>query len=91
MRLTPRRRAVIAVLLSWPLGYYYLDWATYTGLNIIRHYRSGYVDCDGSWRSYFNSCTAFSATVAWVELIVATVAGRRHRLAHRALGRAAGP
>ena len=42
---------MIAVLLSWPLGYYYLDWATYTGVNIIRHYRSGYVSCDGSWRS----------------------------------------
>ncbi|MDT4915139.1 MAG: hypothetical protein QOC66_4267 [Pseudonocardiales bacterium] len=72
MRLTPRRRAVIAVLLSWPLGYFYLDWATYTGINIIRHYRSGYVGCDGSWRSYFNSCTSFSATTAWIELIVVT-------------------
>jgi signal transduction histidine kinase len=72
VRLTPRRRAVIAVLLSWPLGYYYLDWSTYTGINIIRHYRSGYVGCDGSWRSYFNSCGDFSATTAWVELIIAT-------------------
>ncbi|MFN2559903.1 MAG: sensor histidine kinase [Jatrophihabitans sp.] len=72
MRLTPRRRAVIAVLLSWPLGYFYLDWATYTGINIIRHYRSGYVSCDGSWRSYFNSCADFSATTAWIELILAT-------------------
>jgi signal transduction histidine kinase len=72
VRLTPRRRAVIAVLLSWPLGYYYLDWATYTGINIIRHYRSGYVGCDGSWRSYFNSCDSFSPATSWVELIVAT-------------------
>ena len=72
MRLTPRRRAVLAVLLSWPLGYFYVDWATYTGLDVVRHYRSGYVSCDGSWRSYFNSCSNFSVATAWIELIVAT-------------------
>jgi signal transduction histidine kinase len=74
VRLTPRRRALIAVLVSWPLGYVYLDWAIYTGLDIVRHYRSGYVSCDGSWRSYFNDCANYSVTVAWVELVVATAA-----------------
>ncbi len=72
MRLTPRRRAVIAVLISWPLGYFYLDWAVYTGLNIVRDYRGG-ATCDGSWRSYFNSCDPanFSSALAWVELLLA--------------------
>jgi signal transduction histidine kinase len=65
---------VIAVLISWPLGYYYLDWAVFTGLNIFRDYRSGYVGCDGTWRSYYNSCnpTGYNATLAWAELILAT-------------------
>jgi signal transduction histidine kinase len=63
---------VLAVLLSWPLGYFYLDWATYTGLDVVRHYRSGYVSCDGSWRSYFNSCEGFSVATAWIELILVT-------------------
>jgi signal transduction histidine kinase len=74
MRLTPRRRAVIAVLISWPVGYYYLDFAVYTGINIFRDYRSGYVGCDGTWRSYFNSCnpSGYSATAAWLELIFST-------------------
>jgi signal transduction histidine kinase len=74
MRLTPRRRAVIAILVSWPLGYYYLDFAVFTGVNIFRDWRSGYVGCDGTWRSYFNSCdpNSYSAVAAWIELIVAT-------------------
>jgi signal transduction histidine kinase len=65
---------VIAVLISWPLGYFYLDWAVFTALNIFRDYRSGYVGCDGTWRSYFNSCnpTGYNSALAFVELIVAT-------------------
>ncbi|HKC29477.1 MAG TPA: histidine kinase dimerization/phospho-acceptor domain-containing protein, partial [Jatrophihabitans sp.] len=73
MRFTPRRRAVLAIIVSWPLAYYYLDLSVFTGINLIRHYRSGYAACDGSWRSYFNSCGAYSVTTAWVTLIIATV------------------
>ncbi|MDT4901685.1 MAG: hypothetical protein QOJ78_2615 [Pseudonocardiales bacterium] len=69
-RLTPRRRVVLVILLSWPLGYFFLDWASFNGINIVRYYRSGYVNCDGSWRSYTNSCPNFNVTVAWIELIV---------------------
>ncbi|HEX3335784.1 MAG TPA: HAMP domain-containing sensor histidine kinase [Jatrophihabitans sp.] len=74
MQLTARRRIVVAILISWPLGYFYLDWATYVGIELVRYYRSGYTTCDGSWRSYFNSCdaTSYSPTIAWVELIAAT-------------------
>jgi signal transduction histidine kinase len=72
VRFTPRRRAVIAILVTWPLAYFYIDWASYTALNIVRKYRSGYVDCDGSWRSYFNDCANYSVATAWIELIVAT-------------------
>lgn len=75
MRLTPRRRVVIAVLISWPLGYFYLDWAVYTAINIFRDLRNGYVGCDGSWRDYFNSCNpnGYSSTLALAELTVATL------------------
>jgi signal transduction histidine kinase len=72
VRFTPRRRAVLAILVSFPLAYYYLDWAAYTALNLVRHYRSHYVTCDGSWRSYFNDCNSFSAATAWTELFIAT-------------------
>ena len=74
-RLTPRRRAVLAIVLSWPVGYFYLEWALFNGINIVRYYRSGYASCDGSWRSYTNSCagTGFSPTLAWVELIIVSV------------------
>lgn len=76
MRLTPRRRALIAVLLSWPLGYYYLDWAVFTAINVFRDWRSGYVGCDGTWRSYFNSCdpTGYSSGLAVAELVVVSLA-----------------
>jgi hypothetical protein len=31
MQLTPRRRALLAIVLTWPLGALYLYWAIYTG------------------------------------------------------------
>jgi signal transduction histidine kinase len=71
-RMTPRRRVVLVILLSWPLGYFFLDWAVFNGVNVVRYYRSGYVNCDGSWRSYTNSCPTFNVTAAWVELILST-------------------
>jgi signal transduction histidine kinase len=71
MTLTPRRRAVIAILVSWPLGYIYLYWGVYTGYQLFRHYKYDYVSCD-NWRSQFNGCSGYSATLAWGELIVTT-------------------
>jgi signal transduction histidine kinase len=74
VRLTPRRRAIIAILVSWPLGYFYLYWGFFTATNIFRDWRSGYVGCDGTWRSYFHSCNpqGYSSTAAALELLVAT-------------------
>jgi signal transduction histidine kinase len=73
--LTPRRRVVVAILLSWPLGFYYLDWAVFTGINIIRYYRSGFVDCDGSWRELTNGCAPgdYSPTESWIELVAVSL------------------
>jgi signal transduction histidine kinase len=73
--LTPRRRAVVAVVLSWPLGFFYLDWSVFTGINIIRYYRTGFVDCDDSWREYTNGCEpgTFHPLLSWAELIAVSL------------------
>jgi signal transduction histidine kinase len=70
MQLTPRRRAALAIILSWPLGFLYMYWALYVALDIARWYRGGFVRCDGSWRSYTNSCSNYNVTLAWAELLV---------------------
>jgi signal transduction histidine kinase len=72
MQLTPRRRALLAIVLSWPLGAVYLYWAIYTGYDIARWYRNGYLGCDGRLRRYFGACFAYNVTLAWVELLVST-------------------
>ena len=74
MRLTPRRRVVASILITWPVAYFYVDWASYLLLNLGRYYRADYVICDGSWRSYFINCSApsFSPTLTWVLLIGVT-------------------
>lgn len=77
MRLTPRRRFVIAMLLSWPVGFLYLYWSFSNALNLLRSYRDGIVDCSGTavttWVTALNGCdqSSFSAILAWFELLVA--------------------
>ena len=46
MRLTPRRRFVVAMLVSWPVGMIYLLWLYVNGINVLRYYRHGFVGCD---------------------------------------------
>ncbi len=73
MTLTPRRRAVIAVLVSWPLGWLYLYSSFYAALDLLRYYRSGLPVCNQSWQSLLNSCSGgYSPALAWVELLGAT-------------------
>ena len=69
--MTPRWRVVAAILVTWPLAFYYLDWATFLVLNLGRYYRGGFVRCDATWRDYFINCNAahFSPTLTCVELI----------------------
>ncbi len=74
MHLSPRRRFVIAMLISWPIGLLYLYWALINGVNVIRWYRSGDVNCSSTWMTITNGCdpTSYSVTFAWVQLLLAT-------------------
>jgi signal transduction histidine kinase len=72
IQLTPRRRFVVALLLSWPIGLLYLYWLWVNGVNVLRWYRGGYVDCSPSLLTATNGCGpgSYSVVFAWVQLIV---------------------
>jgi signal transduction histidine kinase len=74
MRLTPRRRFTIAMLVSWPIGMLYLYWLFDNGLNVLRWYRSGNVSCGNGYITVLNSCdaTTYNVWLAWFEIIVIT-------------------
>ena len=69
MRFTPRRRAVIAVLVIFPFAYFWWTWALYTVRALAYYLRSGFVSCGGGWPRLFNSCGDYSPTLAVVELV----------------------
>jgi signal transduction histidine kinase len=74
MRLTPRRRFVIAMLVSWPIGFLYLYWSFYNALNILRYYRTGFPNCTDAAAAVtaFNGCdpTSYSVILGWFELLL---------------------
>ncbi len=70
MVLTARRRAVIAVLVSSPLAWLCWSWWEYNLRVLFYNYRNGFISCDGDWRGVTNSCTNYSRTLAWVELLL---------------------
>lgn len=77
MRLTPRRRAFLAVLVGWPIGFTYLYVGVHLVTNLARDSRGVIPLCNrGPLRSLdaFNGCDGapFHATYAWVELLVLT-------------------
>jgi signal transduction histidine kinase len=71
--LTPRRRAAVAVLVTWPLAYFWVDFTTTTVKGFIYFLRDTppYPYCAGGWISVTNSCAAYSPGLAIVELLVA--------------------
>jgi signal transduction histidine kinase len=73
MHLTPRRRAVVAMLAMAPLSYFAIDFGWATVLNLGRNYRAGYVSCTPSWKTTYNDCTRYSAALAWVSLLLLAV------------------
>jgi signal transduction histidine kinase len=74
MRLTPRRRVVLAILVTVPVAYYYLSFAASTSAELYLYYRAGHPDCRWRWAAVFNGCapSTYSPTLAWTELLVAT-------------------
>jgi signal transduction histidine kinase len=78
MRLTVRRRALLAVLVGWPLGFVYIFVAAHLIVNLARDYRGVGVVCDsGALRQLdaFNGCEGapFHAGYAVLELLLMTV------------------
>jgi signal transduction histidine kinase len=71
--LTPRRRAAVAVLVTWPLAYFWVDFTTTTAKGLIYHLRDTppWPYCGGGWISVTNSCSSYSPGLAVVELLLA--------------------
>lgn len=78
MRLTPRRRAFLAVLVSLPLGYIYLFVAVHLLTNLVRESRDHFVVCRGGTLGSldrFNGCglgASLHPTYIWLELLAMT-------------------
>ena len=77
MRLTPRRRVMVALLVSWPLALIWVGWIVLTVYSLLEYSRTTYTSCGGGTLTYFNlpgyfdGCGGlFSWPVAAVELIV---------------------
>jgi signal transduction histidine kinase len=78
VRLTPRRRAFLAVLVSWPLGFVYLFLAIHLVINLARHSRGAFISCGSGPALYvdeFNGCngTSFHGGYVWFELVAMSV------------------
>jgi signal transduction histidine kinase len=74
IRLTPRRRFVVALLVSWPIGLFYLWWLWVNGVNVLRWYHGGYVDCSPPLLTATNGCgpDSYDVTFAWVQILLVT-------------------
>jgi signal transduction histidine kinase len=77
MRLTPRRRAFIAVVVAWPIGLVYLYLAVHLIRNLAAHTRNVVMPCGHGALLYvdeFNGCNgaSFRPAYAGLELLVMT-------------------
>ena len=75
MRLTPRRRVLIAVLISWPFAWAFLYWSFFTAVDLLRYFHGGFPSCTHTWESLLNSCNgSYSPTLTCIELIAVSAA-----------------
>jgi signal transduction histidine kinase len=74
VHLTPRRRAVIALVVTFPLGWFYVDFVAHNAYSLLDYYLHGFPYCGGTWEQLGNSCDPanYSPTLAWVELLSVT-------------------
>jgi len=78
VRLTPRRRAFLAVLISLPLGYTYVFVSLHLLTDLAHKSRDDFVKCSrGTFQTLdkFNGCgvgASFHAGYVWLELVVVT-------------------
>ncbi|WP_375481567.1 sensor histidine kinase [uncultured Jatrophihabitans sp.] len=76
MRLTARRRVLIALLVTWPFAFVWFGWMALIAYALTEHYRTGYASCGGGLNiinlpGVINGCdSVFSPGVAYVELVV---------------------
>lgn len=77
MRFTPRRRLVVALLVSWPLGVAYVYFVFQCALNLARYARGGYYDCGGNYLDAGLRGCSFGGFTPWqavLELLLYTAA-----------------
>jgi signal transduction histidine kinase len=77
VRFTPRRRALLAVIVGWPLGWAYLYVGAHLAVNLAIYYRGAFTSCStGGLHSLdvFNGCAdvSFHPTYVWLELLIMT-------------------
>jgi signal transduction histidine kinase len=76
VRLTPRRRVLLALLVSWPIACVWIGWMALLGYSLIEDSRTSYSSCGGGLQpvnlpGVLAGCAGvFSPTVAWVELLI---------------------
>jgi signal transduction histidine kinase len=72
MRLPPRWRIVLLLMIASVVGYWYISWASDVGKNILRTYQGITVFCHGGPGELINGCATgrFSTGVAWLALVV---------------------
>jgi len=78
VRLTPRRRAVLAIVASWPLGLVYLGTGVHLVVNLARDYRGVSSICSqGVFKQLdaFNGCDGdtLHPGYVWLELLAMTL------------------
>ena len=75
MRLTARRRVLLALLVSWPVMFVWVGWMALLGYSLTEYYRTSFASCgirQGlNLPGLISGCDGvFSPGIAWVELLV---------------------
>lgn len=81
MRLTPRWRIVLLLMLACVVGFWYFTWALHTGRNVVRQARFGMVICSNSfWQDFGNGAcgsslfgTGFNPAEGLLEIAVVSI------------------
>ena len=78
MRLTPRRRVLLALLVTWPVAVFWVGWMALLVYAMLEQGRTGYTSCGGGLQAVnlpgvLAGCSGtFSPAAAWVELLLMT-------------------
>jgi signal transduction histidine kinase len=75
MRLTARRRVLLALIVSWPVMFVWVGWMALLGYSLTEYYRTSFASCgirQGlNLPGLISGCDGvFSPGIAWVELLV---------------------